>query len=300
MDLRRIRYFVAVAEERSFTRASARLSISQPPLSQGVKALEDEMGVQLLRRDRRGVAPTDAGLVFLRQARSILNLVKNAVDETTQVAEGKSGTIRIGAIASSLFRVIPPIMAKLRADLPDVAVTIHESYSRALIAAVLRDELDVAILHGPVEAAGVRIERLAAEKMCAVFTQSHRLAGTGPISVSELAGEDFVLFDRNQAPAFFDAIVALCMRAGFSPRIRHTAQDSPTMVRMVGLGLGVTIVSEALNVGQVGNTCFRAFVESSADIEYCIVWKPQSASQVLERALATMRKTAAPRRRRGR
>lgn len=293
-----MRYFVAVAEERSFTRASARLNISQPPLSQGIKALEDEMGVQLLVRDRRGVSPTEAGLVFLRQARSILDLVKNAVDQTTQVAEGKSGTIRIGTIASSLFRVVPPILAKLRADLPDVAVTVHESSSRALVAAVLRDQLDMAILHGPIEATGVRIERLAVEKMCAVFPQSHRLARTGAIPVAELAGEEFVLFDRDQAPAFFDAIVALCMRAGFSPRIRHTARDSPTMVRMVGLGFGVTIVSEALTAGHVENTCFRPFAEASADIEYCLAWKAQRASNVLERAISTVREKI-PRRRRG-
>jgi len=291
-----MRYFVAVAEERSFTRASTRLNISQPPLSQGIKALEDEMGVQLLVRDRRGVAPTEAGLVFLRQARSILDLVKNAVDQTTQVAEGKSGTIRIGTIASSLFRVVPPIMAKLRADLPDVSVIVRESSSRALLAALLRDELDLAILHGPIEAAGAHIERLAVEKMCAVFPQSHRLAGKGPIAVSELAGEDFVLFDREQAPAFFDAIVVLCMRAGFSPRIRHTARDSPTMVRMVGMGFGVTIVSEALSAGHVENTCFRAFVEPSAGIEYCIGWKAQHASEVLERAIAIMRESVRPRR----
>jgi DNA-binding transcriptional LysR family regulator len=296
-----MRYFIAVAEERSFTRASARLNISQPPLSQGIKALEDEMGVQLLYRDRRGVALTDAGLVFLRQARSILDLVRNAVDQTTQVAEGKSGTIRIGTIASSLFRIVPPLLARLRADLPDVVVTVRESSSRPLVAAVLRDELDVAILHGPIEAPGLRIERLAVEKMCAVFTQSHRLAGTGPISVSELAGEDFVLFDRDQAPAFFDAIVALCVRAGFSPRIRHTARDSPTMVRMVGMGLGITIVSEALAAGHVENTCFRPFVEPSAGIEYCIGWKAEQTSEVVERAIATIRTTAGRRRaRRGR
>lgn len=293
-----MRYFVAVAEERSFTRASARLNISQPPLSQGVKALEDEMGVQLLFRDRRGVAPTDAGLVFLRQARNILDLVKHTVDQTTQVAEGKSGTIRIGTIASSLFRVVPPIIARLRADLPDVAVTVRESTSRTLLAALLRDELDVAILHGPTEAAGVKIERIAMEKMCAVVARSSHLAGTGPISVSELAAEDFVLFDRDQAPAFFDTIVALCMRAGFSPRIRHTSRDSPTMVRMVGMGLGVTIVSEALDAGHVENTCFRAFAEPSAEIEYCIGWKAHHTSELLERAIATVRKTAVRRRRR--
>ena len=284
-----MRYFVAVAEERSFTRASVRLNISQPPLSQGIKALEDEMGVQLLLRDRRGVAPTDAGLVFLRQARSILDLVKNAVDQATQVAEGKSGTIRLGTIASSLFRVVPPMMDRLRTELPDVSFIVRESSSRALLAALLRDELDMAILHGPIEMAGVHVERLAVEKMCAVFPQSHRLAGTGPIAVSELAGEDFVLFDREQAPAFFDATVALCMRAGFSPRIRHTARDSPTMVRMVGMGFGVTIVSEALAAGHVENTCFRAFVEPSADIEYCIGWKAPHASEVLERAIAIVR-----------
>lgn len=294
LDLRRIRYFVAVAEERSFTRAADRLHISQPPLSQNVKALEEEIGVQLLIRDHRGVKPTDAGLVFLRQARHILGSVRHAVDETVRVAAGTSGTVRIGAVTSALFRVFPPVYAALRRRLPDAEIAVYESTSQQQIAQMVRGDIDLAIVHGPVDATGFRVDRLCAERMCAVVPTSHRLAGRGPISLSSLASEDFVLFSREQSPGFFDSIAAMCVRAGFSPRVRHTAREAQTVVRLVGLGLGVSLVSEALDAAQNAGACFRRLSDPAATIEYCLVSKPEGASQLAQKAVDVVRHTTAP------
>lgn len=296
MDLRRIRYFIAVAEERSFTRAADRLHISQPPLSQNVKALEEEIGVQLLVRDHRGVKPTDAGLVFLRQARHILGAVRHAVDETVRVAAGTSGTVRIGAVTSALFRLFPPVYAALRLKLPDAEVAMIESTSQQQIAQIMRDDLDLAIVHGPVDAPGLRVDKLCAERMCAVLPRTHALAGSRPIALSALAGEDFVLFSREQSPGFFDSIAAMCVRAGFSPLVRHTAREAQTIVRLVGLGLGVSLVSEALETPQSANVCFRRLHDPTDAIEYCLVSKPDSASELVQRAAGIIRQaTAAPR-----
>jgi DNA-binding transcriptional LysR family regulator len=297
LDLRRIRYFIAVAEERSFTRAAERLHISQPPLSQNVKALEEEIGVQLLVRDRRGVKPTDAGLVFLNQARHLLGVLRHAVDETVRVAAGTSGTVRVGAVTSALFKVYPPVHAALRAGLPNAEVAIYESTSQGQIAQLARDDIDLAIVHGPVDAPGMRVDRLCTERMCAVLPRTHALAGTRPIALSSLAGEEFVLFSRDQSPGFFDSIAAMCVRAGFSPRVRHTAREAQTVVRLVGLGLGVSLVSEALETSNIAaSVCFRPLSDPGATIEYCLVSQPEGASELAQKATAIIRRTAAAQR----
>jgi DNA-binding transcriptional LysR family regulator len=286
VDLRRIRYFVAIAEERSLTRAAARLRVSQPPLSQAIKALEDEIGVQLLVRSGRGVVPTDAGLVFLREARHILGAVKTAMDETVQVAAGKGGTLRLGAVASSYFGVLPRILTRLKKHVPGISIALTENNSRALIAGLMRDDLDLAVLHGPINSEEVRSVALSVEKMCAVLPVTHRLAKKRSISVSDLRDEDFVLFDREQAPGFFDSIVSLCVRAGFSPKIRHLSRDTPTMLQTVSIGMGVTISAESLKYAGARNTVFCMLSDPAATVQYHLAWKPTGTSKIMEKAIA--------------
>lgn len=292
LDLRQIRYFVAVAEERSFTRAAQRLHISQPPLSQNVKALEDEMGVSLLVRSHLGVTPTDAGLTFLRQARRILGLVKDAVDETVHVGQGHSGSVRIGVVSSSLFRLMPPVLERLRAQLPDAVVTLSESTSNNQLSALVRGELDIGIIHGPVEVRGLHVEKLCSEPMCAVLPWDHPLAGRGPLPLSALAPYDFVLFAREQSPGYFDSIAAMCVHAGFSPKVKHTARDSPTTVRMAALGMGVGLVSQALRAEHRELACFRRFDDASVAIDYLLAWHPEDASELVRQAVQVVRRVA--------
>jgi len=292
LDLRRIRYFVAVAEEGSFTRAAARLRISQPPLSQAIKALEHEMGVKLLTRNRRGVVPTDAGLVFLREARHIVGAFKTAIDKTLHVAAGKGGTLRIGAVSSSFYRVLPPILSQLQRRLPDASVTLMGNDSGVLTVALLRDEIDFAILHGPTNVAGLRNDLLATERMCAVVPRTHRLGRMRSIPVSALIDEEFVLFNREQAPGLFDSIVSLCERAGFSPKIKHISRDTPTMLQTVGLGIGVTIASESLRQSGARNTSFCMLNDPTAKVQYYLAQKTEGTSRLVETAVAITLRTA--------
>jgi DNA-binding transcriptional LysR family regulator len=284
MDLRRIRYFVAVAEERSFTRAAARLRVSQPPLSQAVRLLEEEIGVPLLTRNGRGVVPTDAGLVFLREARHVLGAVKTAIDETLQAASGRGGTLRIGAVASTYFRLLPAVIGQLRKRLPDASIALTENNSRALIVSLTRGDIDIAILHGPTNSRELQSEILSIERMCAVLPRSHRYANRRTIQPACLSEEDFVLFDREQAPDFFDSIVSLCIRAGFSPKIKHLSRDTPTMLQTVSIGMGITIAAESLKGANSNSTAFCLLDDPSARIHYHLAWRAEGSSRLVQKA----------------
>ncbi len=232
------------------TRAAERLGIQQPPLSQQIKALEDEIGAALFRRLPRGVELTEPGRVFLEAARSAVEQVRRGIEAARRTARGEAGRLAIGYTASAAFHpLIPAVVRGFRQAAPDVALALEEGSTAELVAALQHERLDVAFIRVPVgEAAGLSIERLTQERMLAVLPAQHPLAARerGAIALADLAEENFILYRRPTGPGLYDAIIAACRAAGFSPRIGQEAPRLLSTLSLVAAGLGVSIIPESM------------------------------------------------------
>ena len=251
MDLRHLRHFVAVAEEGHITRAAVRLGMQQPPLSQSIRALEDELELQLFRRKPRGVELTDAGQSLLVDAQAVLAQVERALTRAQRTARGELGRIVIGFTSSAPFHPFVPRAIRLfRENHPRVSVVLEESGTGDLVAALRTEQLDAAFVRSPIpEGEGVSVHELLEEQMYAALPSGHRLAGKdseAALPLAELAAESFVLYRRASGPGLHDAIVGACHTAGFPPRIEQEAPRITATLNLVAAGLGVTIVPESL------------------------------------------------------
>src|SRR5438270_10714814 len=222
MELRHLRYFVAVAEEGHVTRAAERLGIQQPPLSQQIRALETELEVQLFRRKPRGVELTQAGEALLAEARGILDRVEHATAATRRTARGEAGRIGLGFTSSASFHpLVPQVIREYRQAHPLVALSLEESGTGELVEALQAERLDAAFVRSPIgEAPGIAVHSLLEETMVAAVPAGHALAGRtakSSLGLAALAGETFILYRRPLGPGLYDAIIAACQRAGFSP-----------------------------------------------------------------------------------
>jgi DNA-binding transcriptional LysR family regulator len=249
IELRHLRYFVAVAEEGHVTRAAERLGMQQPPLSQQIKALEQALGVPLLRRLPRGVRPTESGLVLLAEARAILAQLDRALETVRRTGRGEQGRIAVGFTSSAAFHpFVSAAIRGFREAAPQVEMAMEESSTGELVEALRAERLDAAFIRSPVgDAAGLAVEPLLDEPMVAAVPAGHPLAaGPDPIPLSALTEEPFVLYRRPSGPGLYDSIIAACRAAGFSPRI---AQEAPRLVSTLSLveaGLGVSIVPASM------------------------------------------------------
>lgn len=261
MDLRHLRYFVAVAEEGHVTRAAERLGIQQPPLSQQIKALEAELEVQLFRRKPRGVELTEAGESLLVDARRILGEVEGALLRARRTARGELGRLAVGFTASAPFHpFVTRLLRDFRSTHPLVTMTLEEMGSSELVAAVQAERLDVAFIRPAVPPAeGLVFHELVQEPMVAALPANHPLAAQprGPLRLAALAAEPFILYRRASGPGLYDAIVSACRAAGFTP---HTEQEAPRItatLNLVAAGLGVTLVPQSLSSQQAESIVYR-------------------------------------------
>lgn len=252
MELRHLRYFVAVAEEQHVTRAAERLGIQQPPLSQQIRALETELDVQLFRRKPRGMELTDAGQALLDEARVILDQVEHALAITARTARGEQGRLVVGFTSSAPFHpFVPGIIRSFREAYPRVSLVLEEAGTAKLVAALSENRIDAAFIRSPVaDAVGLAVYPVLEEDMVAALPLGHVLADDSrsdrPLALSELAGEAFILYRRHAGPGLYDAILAACHRAGFSPTIAQEAPRVLSTLNLVAAGLGVTLVPASL------------------------------------------------------
>ena len=241
-ELRHLRAFVAVAEELHFTRAAARLRIAQPPLSQQIRQLEGAVDVQLLERTQRRVALTDAGRVFLDEARKILAAVENAGVAARRAARGETGRLRIAFAATVMFHALPRIVRTFRERFPGVYLDLREMASGPQLAALRTGDLDIGFVREPLPDPELEIEVVLSEPLVITVEEGHRLARKKRVSIADLEHEPFVLFPSEIALGLYLQVMRLCSEAGFSPRVVETSRELYTTVSLVAAGVGVSIL----------------------------------------------------------
>lgn len=260
MELRHLRYFVAVAEEGHVTRAAERLGMQQPPLSQQIQALERELAVQLFRRKPRGVELTDAGHALLDDARAILAHVDHAFATTRRTARGEQGRIAIGFTSSAPFHpFVPRVIRAFREAYPLVALTLDESGTTELIDDLRNERVDAAFIRTPVaDPMGITVNPLLEEAMLVALPATHALAASDTeLPLASLAAETFIVYRRPSGPGLYDAIFAACHAAGFSPIVGQEAPRIVSTLNLVAAGLGIAVVPASLARMQMDGVIYR-------------------------------------------
>ena len=246
MELRHLRYFVAVAEECHFVRAAQRLHIAQPPLSQQIKQLEAELGVQLLTRSTRRVDLTPAGAQYLARARSILANVDAARDEAQLIRDGRMGRVTIGFTGSATYELLPGLSRMLRTELPGLELDLRgELLTPTQVAGLVDGTLDIGFLRPPVQVPEVEVHPLRREPLVVVLPETHVQAGQAQVVLADLAEEPFITYPSQHRSVVHDAVLDACQTAGFTPRATEVAEPS-TLVSFVAAGLGVALVPESV------------------------------------------------------
>jgi DNA-binding transcriptional LysR family regulator len=292
MELRHLRYFTAVAENGGFARTARLLHVSQSAISEQVRDLESELGVQLFNRKNRRIRLTEHGEHFLKDARAILALADKAVANVRKSLRGEIGTLTIGFFIGGTGTFFPSLIKEFRRRFEDVQVSLIELAPAMQHQALQSGVIDIGFTRPvqPADAAFLRSEHFQTERLCAVLLKSHRLAKKRGIFIRELAEERFILNDRKYSPAVFDRVIALCAEAGYSPRISATATVSPGIVALVEAGEGVAILPQGARALSGMELVFIPLADRTALIDMVIAWSPQHETPVLRSFLELARK----------
>lgn len=257
IELRHLRYFLAVAESLHFTKAAAELGIAQPPLSQQIKHLETLVGHRLLERTTRGVKLTPAGELMAEQARGTLRKVEDDLNQVRRIGRGEEGTLTAGFSGSVMFTEFPLAIEEYRRTYPDVELRLRELATAVQVSELLHGTLDLGLLRDGDPTPGLTLTPIARESFVAVLPQGHALARKRAFRLADLADEPFVLFDRAFGPLAFDRTIACCEREGFLPRIIQRAHQWPTVVRLVAVGLGVSLAPACIAKAGLPGVVYR-------------------------------------------
>ena len=269
IELRHLRYFVAVAEELHFGRAAARIGIAQPPLSQQIQRLERILGCDLFIRRPR-VTLTPAGTVFLGTARRALAQVQHGIEQTGRAARGEVGPLTVGYVASAMMTVLPDILRAYRGALPDVTLRLVELNPAEELESVLDGSVDVAFVRERRPDNLLVYEPAVREPFLALLPPGHLLAERERIPPSALADEPFVHFARDVAPSLYDQVMELCRRAGFLPKVAQEVREWLTHISLVQAGLGVSLVPKSIEKLRWDGVQYRPLDSSpNAIIDLC-------------------------------
>lgn len=298
MELRHLRYFLAVAEEANFTRAAARVGIGQPPLSQQIQALEKELGTPLFVRTPQGARLTDAGEAFLVDVRRVLVDVDRAADTARRAARGESGRLRLGFTASAAFNpVVPSLIRDFRRAWPAVELALEETNTAGLLTALAEGRLDAAFIRYSVATPKeLRLLRFPDEPMKIAVPAAHPLAGRTSAPLSALAGDPFILFPRSFGTSLYDEILHACRQAGFSLLISQEAPQMSSIVNLVAAELGVSVVPASTMQVQLPGVRYLDIEGSAPMARLALACLPQAAdtTPVVRHLLELAARWAAP------
>ena len=271
MELRQLRYFVAVAETLNFGRAATRLNMSQPPLSRQIKAFETELGTTLFARTSRGVRLSAAGGALLVEARRLLREADAIAAGAHALGRGEIGSVRLGFISTASYNVLPRVLPEFHRRRPGVRLHLQEATSDAQAAMLREGDLDVALVVPPLFEADCEYRPLLREPLIAALPARRRWPRRVPLAT--LASEPFILFPRKAGVGLYDLIVGFCRDAGFTPRIEQEAIQMPTIVGLVAAGMGVSLVPASLRQMRRTGVVYRPLAQTSPLMEVGLAWR---------------------------
>ncbi|WP_028080589.1 LysR family transcriptional regulator [Solimonas soli] len=293
MDLRQLRYFVAIVEEGSLSRAAARLHVSQPPLSTQLKALEAEIGATLLERGNRGVTPTAAGAGFYAEVCGVLARLDQAKARARQVHSGEVGMLAIGFVSIADYSLLPPALKTFRARYPQVEVQLQELTTDAQIRELRAGRLDLAIGLAPVDEPDLAFSRLRREALVLAAPNGHpALAGEQAVDLRTLARASFIVPPRDIGPGLYDLIISRCQAAGFAPRITQRARQMQTVIGLVSSGMGIALVPASVQNLKRSGVQYRALRGRPAQIELGVLSRRGAGSPLVRHFAETLRQVA--------
>ncbi|AHF86601.1 ALS operon regulatory protein [Rhizobium leguminosarum bv. trifolii WSM1689] len=259
MELRHLRYFLAVAEEGNFTRAAGKLGIGQPPLSQQIRDLEREVGAALFHRVPHGAELTAAGTAFLGEAKASVAAAERAKLAAQSANRGETGRLSLGFTASSAFNpVVSTTIRRFRARWPEVQLSLTEMNTLALMQKLERGELDATFMRPSLDdPTGIRLRRLPDEPMVIALPASHSLARRSELPLAALADEPFILFPRLVGLSLYDDVVLACRKAGFELTVAQEAPQISSVVNLVAADLGVSIVPASISQIKLEGVAYR-------------------------------------------
>lgn len=289
IELRHLRYFIAVAEELHFGRAATRLNISQPPLSQQIQLLEQEVGARLLARTNRSVQLTAAGQQFLLDARQIMLNVAKAAEKAARLHRGDEGELRIGFTSSAPFiTAVSDALFSFRQRFPAVHVQMQEINTRQQLAPLSDGRLDLGVMRNTDLPDNLNHQLLLREPMYALVHRAHRLATRHKIALSELAQEAFVFFDPSVGTALYSEVLELLRRYQIQPNIAQEVGEAMTIIGLVSTGLGVSILPASFHRVQLSDVVWIPLEEQDAQSEVWLVWSKQREIPAVTAAMMSL------------
>lgn len=289
MELRHLRYFVAVAEELHFGRAARRLGISQPPLSQQIKALEVEIGARLFERTKHKVAMTSVGETMLPEAYRMLEQADRLLTVGLRGRPAPRSMLRIGCVLSVLFDVLPPILDRLRTECPDLAVTLEDCDAQYALNAVQQGRYDLGIVRTGAVEPPLKALALMRDHYIAALPPRHPLARLQSIPLASLAGQPLIAYARQLSPEPYDAIIAACVKAGFSPDIAYHGRSAQACLGYVACKLGVALVPSGLRAWRIPGVVYRELNTPIWTKQVSLVWNDDAPAEAVGQFLRTTR-----------
>ncbi|HKA17058.1 MAG TPA: LysR family transcriptional regulator [Blastocatellia bacterium] len=290
MELRHLRYFVAVAEELHFGRAAARIYIAQPALSRQIRSLEDELELRLFERDRRRVTLTPAGGVFLDDVKRLLEQLERAVESARRAARGERGTLRIAYVPAVAYTGFSEVVRTFRQRLPDVEVRLQETHPARQVQALLAGRVDIGFARGPIDEPALMVETVMEEPLVVALPTGHPLSSRRILKLGMLAREPFVIQSRSRGPGSHDQILGICRAAGFSPRVVQEGSQTEAL-SLVAAGVGVAIVPASLRVIRRSGVVYRPLREGPMT-QLVMVWCKDAGLPMLREFLDEVRRMA--------
>jgi DNA-binding transcriptional LysR family regulator len=290
IELRHLRYFLAVAEELHFGRAAERLHIAQPPLSMQIRQLEAELGFQLFHRTKRNVQLTEAGQVFLVETQRLFRQLEQAIQTGRQVSRGEVGQLVIGFVSSAAYNVLPDILHTFHTQVPQVKLELHELTTDQQVQWLRENRLDVGLLRPPIEDDSFTTEIIFQEPLTIALPETHPLATAPALSLADLAKESFIIFPRTLAPGLYDQIISLCQQAGFSPNVVQEAIQMQTIISLVAAEMGVAIVPTSLQNLQRRGVVYRSPQAETPQAAIALVYKTADETPAVQKFLEIARR----------